>query len=100
MEQFFTLRQDVPNFSNITNVKEGSPKICSICESKGRFWSKINPRFLTVVLEAKEMSSKVNIQLYKNKVEQTFAKGNLYAAWQGLKNMVAVNSVSTSRKHI
>lgn len=37
---------------------------------------------------------------YKNKVEQTFGKGNLRAAWQGLKNMAAVNSVSTSRKPI
>ncbi|KAG1960366.1 hypothetical protein F2P79_006258 [Pimephales promelas] len=37
---------------------------------------------------------------FKNKVEQTFAKGNLRAAWQGIKNMAAVNSVSSSRKPI
>ena len=37
---------------------------------------------------------------YKNKVEQTFAKGNLCTAWQGHKNMAEVNTISTSHKPI
>lgn len=37
---------------------------------------------------------------YKTKVEQTIAKGDLRSAWQGLKNIAAVNSVFTSCKPI
>ncbi|KAK0146882.1 putative RNA-directed DNA polymerase from transposon BS [Merluccius polli] len=50
----------------------------------------------------REVKRAINIAKlkYKNKVEQTFEKGNLRAAWQGIKNMAAVNSVSTSRKPI
>ncbi|KAK3520691.1 hypothetical protein QTP70_030556 [Hemibagrus guttatus] len=35
---------------------------------------------------------------YKEKMEQSFAEGNLHSAWQGLKNMAAMNTApSTSR---
>ena len=56
MEQLFciTLRQDVPDFNNITKVKETS----FIGASNYKFWSKITPRFLTVELEAKEIPSR------------------------------------------
>ena len=61
MEQFlcFTLRQDVPDFSNIMKVKEGRNQF--ICESEDRSWSEITPKFLTVGLEAKEIPSRVTI---------------------------------------
>jgi len=54
-----TLRQDVPDFNNITKVKEG--RNLFICESKDGFWSDITSRILTVGLEAKEIPSRVTI---------------------------------------
>ena len=53
MDQFFciTLKQDVPNFGNITKVKEGSPgNLFYMCVKL-----QILVKILTVVLEAKEM---------------------------------------------
>ncbi|KAG7240195.1 hypothetical protein INR49_027202 [Caranx melampygus] len=37
---------------------------------------------------------------FKNKVEQTFTKGNLLSAWQALKNMAAVNSGAANHRTI
>jgi len=47
MEQFlcFTLRQDVPDFNNITKVKEG--RNLFICESNDKFWSEKVPHCST-----------------------------------------------------
>ncbi|CAM4658728.1 unnamed protein product [Leuciscus chuanchicus] len=60
----------------------------------------------TNITEKKEVNREVKRAIkiaklkFKNKVEQTFEKGNLRAAWQGIKNMAAVNSVSSSCKPI
>ena len=74
MEQFLciTLRQDVPDFNNITKVKEG--RNLFICESNYKFWSEITPRFLTVELEAKEIPSRVIIQLHNFSLKQSGPK--------------------------
>ncbi|KAK3566235.1 hypothetical protein QTP86_029683 [Hemibagrus guttatus] len=56
------------------------------------------------MLEKKEVNREVEHAIktatlkYKNKMEQSFAEGNLRSAWQGLKNMAPVNTApSTSR---
>lgn len=57
-------------------------------------------------IKKKEVNRKVKLAIkpaklkYKDKVEQTFTGGNLCSAWQGLKNMAAVNTASTTRKPI
>ncbi|XP_061565200.1 uncharacterized protein LOC133419796 [Cololabis saira] len=56
--------------------------------------------------EKKEVSREVKRAIkkakldYKNKVEVSFTQGNLRSAWQGLKNMAAVNCTTSSRKPI
>ncbi|KAF3707073.1 hypothetical protein EXN66_Car000246 [Channa argus] len=39
--------------------KKADLEICFICEVKDKSWSKITPRFLAVVLEARLMPSRV-----------------------------------------
>jgi len=58
--QFFCIspRQDVPNFGNITKVKEGSPRNLFYVRVKGQSLVKDNS---TVVLEAKQMPSRGRI---------------------------------------
>lgn len=49
--------------------------------------------------EVKRAIKKARLK-YKNNVKQTFTQGDFHSAWQGIKNMASVNSVSTSRKSI
>ena len=57
-------------------------------------------------MEKKEVNREVKRAIkmaklrYKNKVERTYAQGNLHTAWQGLKCMAAVNSSPGSHKPI
>ena len=52
-----------------------------------------------VCREVKRAIKKAKLE-YKNKVEASFTTGNLHAAWQGLKNIAAVNCTTSSRKPI
>ncbi|XP_060911751.1 uncharacterized protein prob1 isoform X3 [Labrus mixtus] len=57
-------------------------------------------------MEKKEVNKEVKHAIktvklkYKNKVEEKFTQGNLRSAWQGLKNMAAVNTPATNNKII
>lgn len=46
--------------------------------------------------EVKDVIKKAKLN-YKNKVELSSAQGNFRSAWQGLKNMAAVNHSTSSR---
>lgn len=84
------LSQSSPTINH--GLPKGSKK--SLTKRRGSFFTGSESEKKEVNEEVKRAIEAAKLK-YKNKMEEKFTEGNLRSAWQGLKNMAALNITTT-----